>query len=192
MKKQDARVTATRHQALTAALDLLCERGISEVTHQAISARTDIARSTLYRHWPDISSLLLETFEMVAMPPQPELASTGSLEVDLEKLLQGLVAALEETRWGQVVPQLIAAAAVDATAKALLNSFIDRRLSIAEPIIKAARERGDIAPDTRSEDILTLVIGPAYYRHLIAGLTLGAGWVQRHVKSTCQAFATVD
>ena len=185
IEKQDPRIAVTRHKALMSAIELIKEKGIREVTYQSVSARTGISRSTLYRHWPDINSLLLEAFETVATPPSPDFSSLGSLKADVEHLIQGLINALDNTDWGFMAPQLIAAAAIDLDMKKLLQEFISQRLKNSEPIVTAAIENGELDHDTNPTDFLILVVSPVFYRKLMAGLPLNTDWVESHVNALC-------
>ena len=185
IEKQDPRIAVTRNKALLSAIELIRKKGIREVTYQSVSARTGISRSTLYRHWPDINSLLLEAFETVAAPPSSDFSSLGSLKADVERLIMGLIYALDNTDWGFVAPQLIAAAAIDLDMKKLLQEFVSQRLKNSEPIVAAAIASGELDQDTNSTDFLILVVSPVFYRKLMAGLPLDTDWVERHVESLC-------
>ncbi len=186
MQNQDPRIAATRQEACRAVIDIVRDSGIRDVTHQSVSTRTGISRSTLYRHWPDISALLLEAFENIARPPSPDMVSSGSFQRDLEQLLLGLIDALDSTEWGYVVPQLIASAAVDPAAKELLTRFTAQRLEVAELIVSAARARGELPADAEAQTILILAVAPVYYRRLLAGLPLGPDWAKAHASTLCR------
>lgn len=184
-EKQDPRIAVTRHKALLSAIELIKEKGIREVTYQSVSARTGISRSTLYRHWPNINSLLLEAFETVAAPPSSNFLSLGSLKADVEHLIMGLIYALDNTDWGFVAPQLIAAAAIDLDMKKLLQEFVSQRLKNSEPIVAAAIQSGELDHNTNPRDFLILAVSPVFYRKLMAGLPLDTDWVKGHVESLC-------
>ena len=179
----DPRITQTRNKALKATLALIRESGIGQVTHQSVSAKSGISRSTLYRHWPDVSDLLNDAFVLVSKPPISEFVSQGSLRADLHHLLIGLTSAIQNTEWGKIVPQLIAVAAVNQGSADLLHGFVQERLKIAEQIILAAHERGEFNTDITPENFLILIIAPVYYRFLLAGLPIDYGWVEDHVNS---------
>lgn len=184
----DPRITHTRNKALEATLALIRESGIGQVTHQSVSAKSGISRSTLYRHWPEVSDLLNDAFVLVSKPPMSEFVSEGSLKADLHHLLSGLTSSIHNTEWGKIVPQLIAAAAVNQGPADLLHGFVQDRLEIAEQIILAARARGELNTDMTSENFLILVIAPVYYRFLLAGLPIDDNWIVDHVNSMVPLF----
>ena len=181
LKTPDPRITQTRRHAIDATTKIICAEGIAAVTHQSVSLMTGISRSTLYRHWPDLASLLNDTYKTVSDPPSSEFSSLGSLADDLKRLVESLVFALEETEWGRMVPQIVASAAVDVTSTELLHGFVAERLLIAEQIIVAAKTRNEITASASAEDLLVLTISPIYYRKLLAGLPLDQGWIARHI-----------
>jgi AcrR family transcriptional regulator len=49
---------AVHDATLDAAASLVAERGLSGVTMSAVAARTGIGRATLYKHFPDVESIL--------------------------------------------------------------------------------------------------------------------------------------
>ena len=120
---------------------------------------------------------------MVATPPSPDFSSLGSLKADVEHLILGLIYALDNTDWGFVVPQLIAAAAIDPKMRNLLQEFILQRLKNSQPIVSTAIQRGELDRDTNPTDFLILAVSPVFYRKLMAGLPLDAEWVKRHIES---------
>ncbi|MBL1437889.1 MAG: TetR/AcrR family transcriptional regulator C-terminal ligand-binding domain-containing protein [Rhodobacteraceae bacterium] len=184
----DPRITQTRAKALEAALMLIRDCGIGQVTHQSVSAKSGISRSTLYRHWPEVSDLLNDAFVLVSKPPISEFVSQGSLKADLYHLLSGLVSAIQNTEWGKIVPQLIAAAAVNKGSADLLHEFVQERLEVAEQIILAARRRGEYNSDITPENFLILIIAPVYYRFLLAGFPIDDDWIEGHVNSVSPLF----
>jgi predicted NBD/HSP70 family sugar kinase/transposase-like protein len=56
----DPRTAHTREVALAAAHALALEQGPDAVTHSAVARRSGLSRSTLYRHWRTVESLLEE------------------------------------------------------------------------------------------------------------------------------------
>jgi AcrR family transcriptional regulator len=54
----DPRVARTRAVVLEAVLELIGEVGFGRVSMEAVAARAKVARSTLYRNWGDLPTLL--------------------------------------------------------------------------------------------------------------------------------------
>src|SRR3984885_10922662 len=82
----DPRVVLSRERVLTATLDLLTETGLGGLTIDDVSKRSGVAKTTIYRHWPNRAALVIDACsrmieEDVAVP------DTGSLEGDLRAIL---------------------------------------------------------------------------------------------------------
>lgn len=164
----DPRIERTRARALDAAAAIIREGGVASCTMQRVSARTGISRSTLYRHWPEPTDLALAALEEIAGPPAgPAPATTGDLLTDLEHLATGLRAALAGP-WGLTVAQLIGAAATDPAARAIHLSFTTARIDHARTILEAAVDRGELARLPDVVDVVARLMGPIYYRQLLA------------------------
>lgn len=185
-KTEDPRLTATRNQALDAAQVILQDEGVLAVTHASVSARTGISRSTLYRHWPEIAQMRNDAFKRAATPPRMDPQTEGPLRADLTWLLGILVTALNETPWGQVAPQVIAAAATDQEARAVINDFMKERRENVEAIFTAAEARGELPPGVPVDYLVQMAIAVPYFRKLIAGLPLDHEWLKTHVDMICR------
>jgi AcrR family transcriptional regulator len=177
----DPRLDATRTLALDAALFLLQEEGALAVTHAAISARTGISRSTLYRHWPKLDALRNAAFGRAATGPKDEPRTDGPLKADLTWMIGKLVTALTETPWGKIAPQVIAAAATDQQSRDLLNRWIADRKGDVESVFTAARVRGELSDGAPVELLVEMAIAIPYFRKLVAGLQLTPDWLEAHV-----------
>ncbi|WP_299775091.1 TetR/AcrR family transcriptional regulator [uncultured Tateyamaria sp.] len=185
-KQEDPRLTATRAYALDSALKVLMDEGLLAVTHGAVSKATGISRSTLYRHWPDVSDLRNATFKKATRPKGPTTAkSDGPLRADLTWLLNFLLIALNETPWGQVAPQIIASAATDDEANRVLTDFIGDRLTGVEEVFQAAVKRGEIPASAPIADLAILAVSAPYFRKMIAGLEIDVTWLDTHVTHLC-------
>ena len=59
----DPRVERSRQVILAAALGELGEAGYGAFTIESVAARAGVAKSTIYRHWPDKITLIADAFE---------------------------------------------------------------------------------------------------------------------------------
>ncbi len=188
-KTEDPRLIATRDAALDAALLILQKEGVLAVTHGSVSKITGISRSTLYRHWPQIDRLRNDAFKCAASPSSIPPATDGPLRADLSWILSVLVAALNETPWGAIAPQVIAAAATDQEARTVINEFMKERIAYVEAIFAAAKARGELRPDAPVRNLVEMAIAVPYFRKLIVGLPLDQDWLESHVNLICQLAA---
>lgn len=184
-EQTDPRLVATRAVALDAALSILQEAGVLGVTHAAVHARTGISRSTLYRHWPKLDALRNDAFLLAASTQDTTPQTKGPLRADLAWNLTKLVKALNESPWGQIAPQVIAAAATDESARSVINDFQRDRIATVESAFRAADERGELRDDVPIRHLVEMAIAVPYYRKLMAGLPLDDAWLDAHLDLIC-------
>ncbi len=177
----DPRIIATRNHALDAAEEILQRDGVLAVTHGTVSKATGISRSTLYRHWPRLEALRNDAFVRAATSPNFAPMTNGPLRTDLAWIMGKLRMALTETPWGRVAPQVVAAAATDDQARAVIEGFMKDRMAGLEEVFTAARDRGELRKDAPVRQLIELAIAVPYFRKLIAGLPLDQEWLESHV-----------
>ena len=163
-----------RRKALAAATDLIVERGVGNLTIEEVAARSGVAKTTIYRHWPERASLILDTvrasFEHVATP------DTGSLRGDLEAFFGGMVRADLTGKVGQIMPCLIDAAGRDPEIELLLDRIgverqqpiltIVERAQAARRAARRPRPAGRRRHDRRPDRVPQADLAPAARRRL--------------------------
>src|SRR4029077_16627067 len=97
---------------LTAAVELLAERGLAAMSIEEVAARAGVGKTTIYRRWPSKGLLALDAFVASFREEQP-LPDTGTLRGDLLSALHAWVRAVTETPMGPMLPGLIAEAQHD-------------------------------------------------------------------------------
>src|SRR6266487_3976075 len=81
----DPRVERSRMVVLEAAVDELADAGYGGVTIESVAARAGVAKSTIYRHWPDKLALIADAFETFHEHMVPNVA-TGTARERVESL----------------------------------------------------------------------------------------------------------
>ena len=157
-KRRDAR-------RLDAATDLIVERGVAALTIEEVAARSGVAKTTIYRHWPERPGLILDTvqqaFHHVGTP------DTGSLRGDLTAFFGGLVRADLSGRVGRLMPCLIDAASRDPEMEQLLTRLgVEREQPIIE-IVERAQERGELPDDLDLRVVIGSIVGPIVFRKVM-------------------------
>lgn len=154
-----------RRKALLAAGELIVERGVGALTMEEVAARSGVAKTTLYRHWPERASLIIDTvrstFEHVGTP------DTGSLRGDVEAYFDGMVRADLSGRIGQLMPCIIDAAARDAEIGALLERIRDERELPVKTIVARAQARGELPDDLDLRIAIGTIVGPIVFRKIV-------------------------
>jgi AcrR family transcriptional regulator len=146
---------------LDAALALLAQTGYGGLRMEAVATRAGVAKTTLYRRWPDKLSLTIAALERL-----PELPSvdTGSLSGDLQAIRAGVLALFETTRLAGVLPALAAERVRGSSAAAKIEAYVRKRYWPWVVAIERAIARGEL-PRAESGD-------PVLIADLFAGVLI--------------------
>src|ERR1700731_4406915 len=106
-----ARVQRSKEAVLATTYELMAEEGIGGVSIDEVSRRSGVAKTTIYRHWPTRSALLLDACSQLT--PRPQAPDSGSLHGDLTGLALMVAQRLQTGRWSSVIPSIIDAAERD-------------------------------------------------------------------------------
>lgn len=184
-REGDPRVARSRARVLAGTVDLLLERGIASTTIEAVTERTGVAKSTIYRQWPDQPALVLAAFaSIVQVPPTPD---TGSLRTDLLELLEGLAIALGGPA-ARLMPALIDAADRDPRFAALHRHEASTRHGPVLHVIQRGIDRGELPADTDPRDVLDLLSGPLFYRRWVSDRRVTAAYARTVVEAVLASY----
>lgn len=173
----DPRVARSRQRTLAATLDLVSERGVAGVTIEAISARSGIAKTTIYRQWPHQGALVLDALGTLA--PDPPTPDTGTLRGDLIVLVGGVAEALGSGPAGVLMLALLDAAQRDPDFAKLQAQDAVRRHQPVMAALQRGLARGELAAGVDLDELLDRLTGPVYHRRFVSRLPLTAGFVER-------------
>jgi AcrR family transcriptional regulator len=183
----DPRVARTRAVVLAATRELLTADGVAGATIEAVSRRTGVARTTIYRHWDDVHALVSEAFDSMAVPWDPP--DTGRVRDDLVAHLGQLRDGLTQQCWGRVLPTLVDAASRDAAMRAHQARIVAARRTRTIDILRRGMERGELPAGCDLEALCDHVAAPVFYRHLLSGAPLDDAVVERCVDAALAAAA---
>lgn len=173
------RKARSRARVLTAALELLGERGIAGTTVEAVADRSGVARTTIYRQWPGQAALVQDAFDSLLEPPAAP--DTGTVRGDLLQLVGGLADALASSPAARLMPALIDAAERDADFAELHRRQAARRHAPLLEVLDRAVRRGELADDADAPLLLDLLAGPLFYRRMVSGGPLDRAYAERVV-----------
>jgi AcrR family transcriptional regulator len=166
-----------RRKAIAAAIDLILERGVANLSIEEVAARSGVAKTTIYRHWPERASLIIDTaratFEHVRTP------DTGSLRGDLDEYFNGMIRSDLSGRVGRLIPCLIDAAARDPEIEMLLERITIERQQPLLTIVSRAQERGELPPDLDRDVVIGTVLGPLVFRKVLLRRPVDAAYVSK-------------
>ena len=175
---QDPRIERTRRVVLDAALALLVERGLGEVTIEAVAAESGVAKSTIYRHWPSRLELINDAF--LELKPTLPVPPDGDVRERLVVVLEHLAQDVAASRWSACLPALIDAAQHDPAARELnLRLASTGRTSLAGLLAEGVQS-GELPADLDTVLIAEALAGPIILRRLMSAEPLQPAQV-RHL-----------
>lgn len=161
--RTDPRVAASRERVIGTTLELLTEVGLGAVTVDDISKRSGVAKTTIYRHWPNRSALVVEACLRMTdgdvLPPD-----TGALESDLRVYMVSLAELLATARWSSILPSIVDVAEHDPAFADVHSSIQRRHAAPVRAILDRAVRRAEIPASTDLSAVSAALLGPLYYR----------------------------
>jgi AcrR family transcriptional regulator len=179
----DPRVLVSRERVLTTTLDLLTEAGLDELTIDDISRRSGVAKTTIYRHWPNRSALVIDACSRMTDAEEAP-TDTGSLEGDLRAILTNIAELLGTARWSSIVPSIVDVAEHDP-AYADIHSRIQR--GHAAPLRAAldrAALRGEIPSTADRNAMAAALLGPLFYRRWFSREPIDAKFLEVIIRNS--------
>ena len=174
-----------RDEVLQATADLVAEVGLERTTIDEISARSGVAKTTIYRHWPSKQALLVAAVRScLEYSPTP---NTGDLRADLVACFEPMVRATDGGRVGKMLASLLDGAARDPELDRLLRGYmVDRSLPL-RTVLQLAQGRGELPADLDLFLAAALFIGPVSYRKTILREPITEEYVEAIVDAGLQA-----
>jgi AcrR family transcriptional regulator len=188
-RRPGGRTAEVTRRVNRAVIDLLVGGGTGACSFTAVAERAGVERSTLYRRFDDQWAMMIDAFLAIAandvMP-----ALTGSLSGDLKSVLTRLLAQLESP----LGPALVAVAAElrAHSGEDYSRAYFDHRMTQLTPMFVAAVARGELAPDTDTEELFSMLAGPVYFRMFIAARPVEPAWIDRLVDRICSIFVVTQ
>jgi AcrR family transcriptional regulator len=155
----DPRIERSRHHVLSAAVDLLREVGYGRLTIEAVAARSGVAKSTIYRHWPGKAELVTDAFLTLkprSVPPPP-----GPVRDRVTAVLTSIVESLTvPTNLACVMPALIDAAERIPEMATLSCRLAEESAVSLRGVLDDAVEGGELPPGTDTGLLADSLVGP--------------------------------
>jgi AcrR family transcriptional regulator len=158
----DKRVIRSKELVLKETYKLLSEGGIGGVSVDEVSRRSGVSKTTIYRHWPSRSALLLDACSKIG--GRAQRPDSGSLEGDMSTLAERLAEELSTGAWAVVLPSIIDAAERDPEIAQLHASLHAGFMQPFFEAIVSARDRGELTQDRDPAKMVAAIVGPLFYR----------------------------
>lgn len=162
--------SAVAHRAiLDAAIEILAEGGIESVTVEGIAARARVAKTTIYRRWPNKELLLVEAVSSVVRGEEA-LPDHGNIRDDLLDLARSVRTRYADGPLGRILPALLSSQLRRPEFAAVVREqIIEPRRAFVLGIVERAVERGELRSDVDSELVFDMVIAPVFYGAVVLG-----------------------
>lgn len=161
------RCPLTHQNILQATRELVDEIGFANLTIEGIALRAGVGKTTIYRRWPNKSSIVLDAF-FEDKPATCSFADTGNVRQDIRRQLRKLVKELSGPT-GCKVATLMANGQFDKEMAAAFRArWIERHRNEALALIRQGMETGEIRKEADPEIMVDALYGPIYFR-LLAG-----------------------
>jgi AcrR family transcriptional regulator len=176
----DPRVSRTRAAVLKTATDLLVEGGPSALTIDAIVARSGVAKSTIYRHWPSRDEVLLAVIE-AHVPQLPEPDPDTDVASALRSIMRASAASLNDPGWARLVPAMLLLRNHEADIKAIDEQLELQRHAVLTSVLERAQREGIVVADIDIPEAISYLFGPLLFAHLTDNITVDEGFADRIV-----------
>ena len=178
----DPRVVLSRERVLTATLDLLTEAGLGGLTFDEVAKRSGVAKTTIYRHWPNRNALIIDAcLRMTDGDDEPP--DTGSLEGDVKAILTNLAELLVTARWSSILPSIVDAAERDPEIAEVHSRLQRWHAAPLRAALERAALRGEIPPEVDLSAIAAALRGPLYFRRWFSRDPINDSFVNLIVQS---------
>jgi len=161
----DPRIERTRRVVLEATLELLVECGYGAVSIEAVAARSGVAKSTIYRHWPNRMELVNDAFQR--LKPPIAIPDEGTVRDRVVHFLEGLAQGVAASTWSQCLPALIDASARDPEARELHARIAAKGRQVLVDLLAEGAARGELPPDLDAPLVAEALVGPIFVRRIM-------------------------
>ena len=162
----DPRAERSRIAVLAAAVDELGAAGYGRFSIESVAVRAGVAKSTVYRRWPDKLAVIveaLETFHQKLVPPD-----TGRPRERVVDLVEHVATILFDSPFASCIPALVdGAQRDDAVADFHFGYSAARRAELAA-VIRAGIDAGEIEATTEVDLAVVMLLGPLFYLRLMS------------------------
>ncbi len=183
--KENPRTTRVRKIVLDAATELLITEGHRAVTPHQVSKVTGVARTTIYRHWPNPVSLLLDAIDSVVAPDH-SLSTVGDIRVDLTTALESLRRRLSTRPFRTMFAALLDHSTSSSKLVRAQRRFVSGVTAPVRSIVAEAIDGDRLAQPLTPDEAVAQLVGPIFYQHVMLQERISDDLIAR----TVDAFVT--
>lgn len=172
---------------LDAAIAIVTETGIEDLTIDGVARRAGVGRPTVYRRYKGKLELLLAAVSHIARQPE-SYPDTGSTEGDLRVIATTFASGLSDTAAGQLMPWMIAEGNRDPERAREYHAYVTDRRGEVVNALRRGIERGDLRPDVDLEVVADFLAAPIFFRLLFTGAPADEAFIDTVVEVTLRGF----
>ena len=173
----DPRCARSQQRVLAAAVELLREEGLPGLTFESVAARSGVAKTTIYRHFPDRAAMHLAAIDSVG--PDVEMSTSNDVVVDVVKFLGGLNLTLHHGAFGDVLLTALDGAERCERMDELARGAADQRRSVLSGRLKLAQRDGRLNAEADLDLVCAQLVGPIFYRRFMSRQPTSATFVAK-------------
>jgi AcrR family transcriptional regulator len=153
---------------IAATLELMAERGVTDLHVDDVARRAGVGKATLYRRYRSKDELI--TAAVTGLVSEIHIPDTGSTADDIRRLMRNAIRVYQGSTQAGVMPGLIEAMRRDpALGRVVREGFLAPRRAALRRVLERGVARGDLRADLDYELVLDVFGGPLFYRLLITG-----------------------
>jgi AcrR family transcriptional regulator len=156
----------TTQAILRAALELGEELGFDGLTIEGIAIRSGIAKTTIYRRWPNVGAIVMDAFlaDVTRLAPiQTRSTARESFTASMRRLAKAY-----RGRLGRILRPLLGRAQSDENLReAVRTRWVEPRREIARDIVRRGMKSGELRDGLDPDVVLDALYGPFYHRLLV-------------------------
>ncbi len=145
------------------------------MTALRVSQATGIARTTIYRHWPEREDLLRETVAMDE--PDSHIALTGNTRADLIAMLGHMAEQVGKRRSARMMAVAFERAGYRGRAGGPHREMVRKRMEPLRKIVESGIAQGDLAATLDADAAVAQLAGPAFFRAVLMRQKVTADFV---------------
>lgn len=167
---------------LSAARELIDQHGLESLTAEAVAAHAGVAKTTVYRRWPNVWALVVDAFleDVSAVAP---ITEGDTVRESFRTSMRSLIKAYRGPT-GTLLRAVIGRAQVDDVLREeVRNRWVEPRRESARELVRRGMDDGELRSDLDIDVVLDTLYGPIYHRILVPyrDADLTEGFVDRIV-----------
>jgi AcrR family transcriptional regulator len=152
---------------------------------ESIAARSGVAKTTLYRQFDDLETLLFAAFE--SLKQAQVIPVQDGVMADVEAWMQQFAVGLFQDDFSPLIPAMIEVAERTERGRELAVEFAARRRQAMQLRLQQAIDDGELVDHVDVGAVVSMLVGPLFYRRFISRQPAPPAFVHQLV---CSALAT--